>query len=130
MIDMPPVDASGKDSVVLLEEIIKLIEKEDPAGKIIRMTIKNIPQHVMNALDTKKIREAAKEAVHFEPRYEKVNEEGNLEEIKMFQGGIREEFRSFLETSKELNENDRDSFYSLWSQEYDSIVKEEEEQKS
>jgi DNA repair exonuclease SbcCD nuclease subunit len=130
MIDMPPVDASGKDSVVLLEEIIRSIEQVEPAEKIIRMTIKNIPQHVMNALDTKKIREAAKDAVHFEPRYEKINEEGNLEEVKMLPGGIKEEFRSFLGTSKELDEKDRDSFYSLWSQEYDSIVKEEEEQKS
>jgi DNA repair exonuclease SbcCD nuclease subunit len=130
MIDMPAFDASGKDSVVLLEEIIKSIEKVEPAGKIIRMTIKNIPQHVMNALDTKKIREAAKDAVHFEPRYEKINEEGNLEEVKILSGGIKEEFRAFLETSKELDEKDRDSFYSLWSQEYDSVVKEEEEQKS
>lgn len=130
MIDMPPVDAAGKEAVVLLEEIIGLIEKEEPAGKIIRMTIKNIPSHVMNALDTKKIRGAGKDAIHFEPRFEKINEDGNMEEVKMLAGGIREEFRSFLEASKDLEEKDKESFYSLWSHEYDSIVKEEEEQKS
>jgi DNA repair exonuclease SbcCD nuclease subunit len=129
MIDMPAIDASGKDSVILLDEIIALIEKEKPTGKIIRMTVKNIPQHVMNALDTKKIREAAKDAVHFEPKYEKLNEEGILEEVKISSGGIREEFRSFLNASSGMEEKDRETFFHLWSQEYDKVAKEEEEQK-
>jgi len=129
MIDMPPIDAAGKDSVVLLEEIIDLIEKENPSGKIIRMTAKNIPQHVMNALDTKRIRETAKDAVHFEPKYEKLNEEGKLEEVKISSGGIREEFRSFLDASSGMEEKDCENFFQLWAQEYDKIAKEEEEQK-
>ena len=129
MIDMTPVDAAGKDSVVLLDEVISLIEKEKPSGKVIRLTIRNIPQHVMSTLDTKRIREAAKDAVHFEPKYEKINEEGQIEEVNITSGGIREEFLSFLEASKDINAKDKDNFYSLWSQEYDKIVKEEEEQK-
>jgi DNA repair exonuclease SbcCD nuclease subunit len=129
MIDIPPIDAAGKDSVVLLDEIIALIEKEKPSGKIIRMTAKNIPQHVMNSLDTKKIREAAKDAVHFEPKYEKLNEEGKLEEIKISSGGIREEFRSFLDASSGMEGPDRENFFQLWAQEYDKVAKEEEEQK-
>jgi len=129
MIDMPAFDASGKDSVMLLDEITGAIEKEKPSGKIIRMTAKNIPQHVMNALDTKKIREAAKDAVHFEPKYEKLNEGGKLEEVKISSGGIREEFRSFLDASSGMEEKDRDNFFQLWAQEYDKVAKEEEEQK-
>jgi DNA repair exonuclease SbcCD nuclease subunit len=129
MVDMPAIDASGKDSVLLLDEITGVIEKEKPSGKIIRMTVKNIPQHVMNALDTKKIREAAKDAVHFEPKYEKLNEEGTLEEVKISSGGIREEFRSFLDASSGMEEKDRENFFRLWSQEYDKVAKEEEEQK-
>jgi DNA repair exonuclease SbcCD nuclease subunit len=129
MIDMPPIDAAGKDSVILLDEIIALLEKEKPSGKIIRLSVKNIPQHVMNALDTKKIRETAKDAVHFEPRYEKISDEGKLEEVKISSGGVREEFRAFLEASKDVNNKDKDDFYGLWSQEYDKVVKEEEEQK-
>ena len=129
MIDMPPIDATGKDSVMLLDEIIGIIEKENPSGKIIRMTAKNIPQHVMNALDTKKIREVAKDAVHFEPKYEKLNEEGKFEEVKISSGGIREEFRSFLNASSGMEEKDRENFFQLWAQEYDKIAKEEEEQK-
>ena len=129
MIDMTPIDAAGKDSVVLLDEVIRLIEKEEPSGKVIRLTIRNIPQHVMSTLDTKRIREAAKDAVHFEPKYEKINEEGQVEEVNITSGGIREEFLSFLEASKDITAKDKDNFYSLWSQEYDKIVKEEEEQK-
>jgi DNA repair protein SbcD/Mre11 len=129
MVDLTPVDATGKDSVVLLDEIISLIVKEQPAGKVMRLTVRNIPQHVINALDTKKIRETAKDAVHFEPKYEKINEEGQIEEVNITSGGIREEFRSFIEASKDISAKDRDDFYSLWSQEYDKIVKEEEEQK-
>jgi uncharacterized protein YabN with tetrapyrrole methylase and pyrophosphatase domain len=129
MVEMPAIDASGKDSVILLDEIMGAIGKEKPSGKIIRMIIKNIPQHVMNALDTKKIREAAKDAVHFEPKYEKLNEEGKLEEVKISSGGIREEFRSFLDASSGMEGPDRDNFFRLWAQEYDKVAKEEEEQK-
>jgi hypothetical protein len=129
MINLPPIDATDKDSVVLFEKIINLIEKENPSGKIIRMTVRNIPQHVMNALDTKKIREAAKDAVHFEPKYEKLNEEGKLEEVKISSGGIREEFRSFLDASSRMDEKDREYFFQQWAQEYDKVAKEDEEQK-
>jgi len=129
MVEMPAIDASDKDSVILLDEIIGTIEKEKPSGKIIRMTIKNIPQHVMNALDTKKIRETAKDAVHFEPKYEKLNEEGKLEEVKLSSGGIREEFRSFLDASSGMEEKDRENFFRLWAQEYDKVAIDEEEQK-
>jgi len=129
MVDMPAIDAAGKDSVILLNEIVSTIEKENPSGKIIRMTIKNIPQHVMNALDTKKIRESAKDAVHFEPKYEKLNEEGKLEVVKISSGGIREEFGSFLDASSGMEGPDRENFFRLWTQEYDKVAKEEEEQK-
>jgi len=126
MTDMPPIDASSKDSVVLLEEILEKIALAKPDGKIVRMTVTNIPQHVMNALDTKKIREAAKNAVHFEPRYERLDEEGRLENIKIASGGVREEFGSFLEASQGLSEDDRNTFMNIWNDEYDEIIKEEE----
>ncbi len=58
------------------------------------MTVRNIPQHVLNTLDTKKIREVAKDAVHFEPRYEKITEEGSAETIKVLSGGAKEEFQN------------------------------------
>lgn len=84
---------------------------------------------MMNTLDTKKIREAAVEAVHFEPKYEKLNEEGVLEELKITKGGVKEEFMSFINASKIDMKEDREYFFSLWSQEYDKIMKEEEEAK-
>lgn len=129
MIDIPPIDATGKDSVVLLEEIIKAIDAVAPSGKILRSTVTNIPQHVMNALDTKKIREAAKDAVHFEPRYERLDEEGRIEDMKIAAGGIKEEFRSFLLSIASMKEKERADFFDLWAQEYDDIMKEDEEGK-
>ena len=128
MVDMPVIDAAGKDSVSLLEEVIQAIDKIRPEGKIIRLTVRNIPQHVMNTLDTKRIREAAKDAVHFEPRYERVDEEGRKEEVRISSGGIKEEFKSFI-MSDGMDEKDNDYFFKLWSQEYDRVIKEEEEQK-
>jgi DNA repair protein SbcD/Mre11 len=125
MIEMSPIDATGKDSVVLLEEIIAAIEKVGPSGKILRLSVTNIPQHVMNTLDTKKIREAGKDAVHFEPRFERINEEGLLEDVKIVSGGIREEFRAFLD-AKGLNKKETETFMGIWSHEYDEIKKEEE----
>lgn len=128
MVDMPALDAQGKDSVILLDEILKAVASEEPAGKILRLTVKNIPQHVMNTLDTKRIRDAARDAVHFEPRYERINEEGLSEEIKISTGGVREEFRSFIATGG-LEEKDINDFVKIWSHEYDKVIKEEEEEK-
>ncbi|MFC1559569.1 exonuclease SbcCD subunit D [Candidatus Margulisiibacteriota bacterium] len=125
MIEMPPIDAAGKDSVALLEEILDKIEKQKPSGKIIRLTIRNIPQHVMNTLDTKGIREAAKDAVHFEPRFEKVTEEGKTEEVKMLSGGIKEEFKSFLTAAKDLTKKEQEDFFEIWAKNYDEVIKEE-----
>jgi DNA repair exonuclease SbcCD nuclease subunit len=125
MIDMASIDASGKDTVALLDEILAKIKEQSPSGKIIRMTVTNIPQHVMNSLDTKMIREAASVAVHFEPRYEKINDDGKLEDVRIATGGIKEEFNSFLST-KDLPQAERSKFTQLWSNIYDEILKEEE----
>lgn len=126
MIDMAPIDGTGKDSVVLLDEILAAIKKVDPNGKLLRLSVKNIPQHVMNALDTKKIREAAKDAVHFEPRYERITEEGKIESVKLVSGGIKEEFNSFLKEIKDLSEKDRSRFNDIWTKEYEEIMAEDE----
>jgi len=126
MIELPPIDANGKDSVVLLEEILSAIEKAKPSGKILRLSVRNIPQHVMNALDTKKIRDAAAGAVHFEPRYERITEEGIIENIKISSGGVREEFKAFLDATQGLSEKERNRFVDIWSASYDETIKEEE----
>ena len=60
---------------------------------------------------------------------QKLNEEGILEEVAISSGGIREEFRSFLDASSGMEEKDRENFFRLWAQEYDKVAKEEEEQK-
>lgn len=129
MIDLPAIYADKKDAAQLMEEIETLINTTDPKDKIIRMTVKNIPQHVLNVLDTKKIRDLAKNAVHFEPRYEKLNEDGSAEDVKILSGGIREEFISFLSSTKNLSEKEKTEFIERWSSKINEIEKEEEEAK-
>lgn len=125
MVELDDIDAANKDSVLLLEEILVSINRAEPAGKIIRLTIKNLPAHVLSALDTKKIREAAMPAVHFEARYEKVDEQGKVESIKLASGGIREEFKSFLSQAN-IKQAERERFYRLWQDKYNEVASEDD----
>lgn len=128
MIEMTAINAAGKDSIVLLDEILSEISQKAPSGKILRLIVKNIPQHVMDTLDTKRIREAAKDAVHFEPRFEKITDEGRTEEVKLSSGGVKEEFKSFLSSVKGLGKEDKTRFFDLWAKAYDEVSKEEEKE--
>jgi len=127
MDDVPPIDATGKDTVALLDTIITKINSVNPKDKILRLTIKNIPQHVMSTLDTKLIKDTAKESTHFEVKYERISEEGMIDNIKVLSGGAKEEFKTFLATKKDMSKDDQDQFFDWWSKFYDKTIKEEEE---
>ncbi|MCX5726541.1 MAG: hypothetical protein NT030_05115, partial [Candidatus Saganbacteria bacterium] len=131
MLDLPVIDATGKDSIMLSEEIEKTIAKSDPKDKIIRLKVINIPQHVLSTLDVKKFRELASAAIHFEPVFEKLREEaspaggqGHIEEAVVAAGGIKEEFISFMKNYPNLKPAEVDYFTRFGVESLDEAIKE------
>jgi DNA repair exonuclease SbcCD nuclease subunit len=125
MIELPAVNAIGKDSLALSEEIEKRLSSVDSNGKIIRMKIEKVPAHILSTLDMKKFKEMMGSATHFEPIFEKVDEKGSLEPIKTSIGGLNEEYNSFIESYPNMKKDDRERFKRL-GQKYLNLVLEGE----
>jgi DNA repair exonuclease SbcCD nuclease subunit len=103
MQELETVDAKGKDAVSLQEEILSRIQTCNLPGKILRIKIKNLHAATLAALDIKKIREAARETLHFEPLFEKIEETGQKTISTAAIGGLNEEFIAYLNQLSELS---------------------------
>jgi DNA repair exonuclease SbcCD nuclease subunit len=66
MVDIIPIDCSEIHSGDLSEIIIKKLEEVEPAGKILRLKLNNLPTGVFHTLDFSRIRKISREAVHYE----------------------------------------------------------------
>jgi hypothetical protein len=62
----------------------------------VRLKIKNIPGHIYNSLDFRKIAELKSRAFHFELKFEKQTEEGKSQENETSIGKLNMEFSQFL----------------------------------
>ena len=76
MIELPALDAKDLDQDQVYSEIENRIKTIDITDKIARLKIINIPQHVYNSLDFRKITELKSKAFHFDLRFEKKEERG------------------------------------------------------
>lgn len=124
MLDFPSINAEGKDSLVLSEEIEKTIRESDPKDKIIRLKVINIPQHILSTLDIKKFRELAGAALHFEPVLEKLREERKIEETTIATGGMKEEFISFMKNYPNLKPAEVNYFTKFGVESLEEAMKE------
>ena len=74
MIELPGLDAKDLDQDQVYEEIDNRVTTVEIADKIVRLKITNIPQHVYNSLDFRKITELKSKAFHFDLRFERKEE--------------------------------------------------------
>ena len=74
MIELPALDAEDLDQDQVYDEIDKRFKTIDITDKIARLKIINIPQHVYNSLDFRKITELKSKAFHFDLRFERKDE--------------------------------------------------------
>jgi len=109
MIDML-ISCGSKDSVLISSEIEEKMKKADINDKIVRLTVKDIPSHILAALDIKKIRELGAPATHFEPIFEKLNEGGSPVTIKSSIGNISDEFKLFIEGYSGMSKEDKNIY--------------------
>lgn len=96
MIELPFVEAQDLDQEQVLQEIEKRTEAADIAEKIVRLKVKNIPEHIYNSLDFRKVAELKSRAFHFDLRFEKKEEEGKDQSTKTSIGKLNVEFDQFL----------------------------------
>jgi hypothetical protein len=107
MLEMAPIDAQDLDAAALGEVVETTLRRENLKDKIVRIKIKNIKPSALAILDTKKIREAAQAALHFEPIFEKTAEAGAVLTLQTSIGGVVEEYIAFMRSQTELNPEDK-----------------------
>lgn len=74
MIELPFVDAKGKDIDTINEEIFKTISDNDLKDKIVRFRIKHLPTHLKKLIDVMKIKDLTEESLYFKLEFkDKVN---------------------------------------------------------
>ena len=74
MIELPVLDAKDLEQDQVYNEIENRVKTIDIIDKIARLKIINIPQHVYNSLDFRKITELKSNAFHFDLRFERKDE--------------------------------------------------------
>jgi DNA repair exonuclease SbcCD nuclease subunit len=96
MIELVAINARDLDQEEILMEIEKRVQVEDFEGKIVRLKVKSIPEHIYNSLDFRKVAELKSKAFYFDLRFERKDEETKDQSTKTSIGKLNVEFDQFL----------------------------------
>ena len=96
MIELPSVNARELDQEQTLLEIEKRVQAENMEEKIVRLKVTDIPEHVYNSLDFRKIAELKSRTFHLDLKFEKKEEEAKDQSAKTSIGKLNMEFQQFL----------------------------------
>lgn len=96
MIELPTLDAEDLDQDKVYDEIANRANTVDITDKIARLRIVNIPQHVYNSLDFRKIAEFKSKAFHFDLRFERRDEKDKAFATETTIGKLPLEFEQYL----------------------------------
>ncbi|MFH1337104.1 MAG: exonuclease SbcCD subunit D [Candidatus Zixiibacteriota bacterium] len=96
MIELPSINARNLDQEQVLREIENRIQVDDILEKIVRLKVKDIPEHIYKSLDFREIAELKSKAFHFDLRFERKEEEGKSQAAKTSIGKLNVEFEHFL----------------------------------
>jgi len=100
MVDAPCFDCSMLRVEQIVQKVKELIYAINPADKIIRIRLENVPPHIQRGIDYHQIRELGKTALHFEvkPILMKTDSSTVGEGYKM--KSLADEFEKFLTTQQ------------------------------
>jgi exonuclease SbcD len=99
MIELPILDARDLDHDQVYDEIESRVAAMDITDKIARLKITNIPQHVYNSLDFRKITELKSKAFHFDLKFEKREEKERILSTETTISKLPLEFEQYLKQS-------------------------------
>jgi len=95
MIDVGPIDALRMSAQEVMDEILSAMP-DDVAGKIVRLTVKDVQPPVYDALDHKRIRSLGDDAMHFEPRVTTTRDRVSVDQGDSVPISLEQEYVSFL----------------------------------
>jgi exonuclease SbcD len=97
MIELPSVDAKNLDQEQVIREIEDRIRTTDISEKIVRLKVNEIPEHIYNSLDFRKIAEIKSRAFYFDLRLEKPKDKGEKGQAGTTSiGKLNIEFQQYL----------------------------------
>jgi DNA repair protein SbcD/Mre11 len=96
MIELPQIYAKGKSQADILQEVESLILENEIKDKIVRLKVTQIPVHVYNSLNFRRLSELKAEALYFDLRFEKKEEKEQDFTAKTSIGKLAEEFNQYL----------------------------------
>lgn len=96
MIELSSVDAAELSQEQVLLEIEKKIGMQETAEKIVRLKVENIPEHIYNSLDFRRIGELKSKAFHFDLRFNRKEEAVKDQSDRSSIGRLTQEFAQFL----------------------------------
>ncbi len=96
MIELVSINARDLDQEEILMEIEKRVQVEDFEEKIVRLKVANIPEHIYNSLDFRKVAELKSKVFYFDLRFERKEEEAKDQSTKTSIGKLNVEFDQFL----------------------------------
>jgi len=105
MIELSALDAKDLDQDQVYNEIDNRVRTVDITDKIARLKIINIPQHVYNSLDFRKITELKSKAFHFDLRFERKDEKDKAFTTETTISKLPLEFEQYLKQAVVENLN-------------------------
>jgi len=105
MIELPLLDAKDLDPDGVYEGMEERTNSQDIMDKIVRLKIINIPEHVYNSLDFRKITELKSKAFHFDLRFERKNEKEKAFTTETTIGKLPLEFEQYIKQAVVENLN-------------------------
>ncbi len=105
MIELPLLDVKDLDQDQVYLEIENRIKTADITDKIVRLKVGNIPQHVYNSLDFRRITELKSQAFHLDLKFEKKEEKEKAPAAETTIHKLPLEFRQYLKQAVVENLN-------------------------
>lgn len=99
MIDLSAIDFNTDDANEAKRIILQNLESEDIEGAIVRMTIKGLSRNAQRSLDMNSIRRIAQNALSFELKILREEEEQTIRSSDAHIGTLEQELRKYLQMS-------------------------------
>jgi exonuclease SbcD len=105
MIELPTLDAENLDPDGVYKGMEERTNSQNIMDKIVRLKIINIPEHVYNSLDFRKITELKSKAFHFDLRFERKSEKEKTFATDAAIGKLPLEFQQYVKQAVVENLN-------------------------
>lgn len=112
MVDLDPIDASGLASSEILDEVRARVSAADIDDLIVRLVIDNVSSEAYKSLEMPSIRRLGSSALHFDPKINRLDEEGRRPSGDAHIGSLQHEYQLFISSREDLSQEKKDALIS------------------